>query len=663
MSQHGEVMGLWSALANRESRLLALLRTAVQIIWVTDAQGRAPITDSDPPDIADLTWSAFTGQSHPDASGDGWLKSIHPKDLPILLAAREQALRSGEGMQTEFRVRHRSGEWRSMACRGQAVRDHSGTVVAWFGTCTDVTSIRRAEAAHREAEDRLLAALDAGEMATWIWQARDQKFYWDATGGRLWGLEPSSASSADLASLRQYIHPDDRQATVRAAELTAATGVFHSAEFRTVRVDGRLQWLQTRGRVEKDEQGNVVRVIGVFVDVTKLKTAEESLRQTQKLQALGTLAGGIAHDFNNLVLVIGGNAQLALSDLPASHPAYASLEEISRAASRASDLVRRILTFAARQPLAAAVTPIEPAVREALQLVASAVPANVRIQTRFEDGGAYCTLGHTECELLVVNLVTNAMHAIDGAEGTVDVVVDLGPASELPAGLRAGQSYVRVSVSDTGAGMSAETRARIFEPFFTTKPKEKGTGLGLAVVHGIVSASGGAIEVRSEPGDGSTFALWLPRAVAAAATEPQPNDAAKPATRSEHILYVDDDEAIGFLIRRTLQRAGYRVTCSSDPQDAVALFRAKCADIDVVVTDLTMPGMNGFDLIEQLRLLRPEVPVLMTSGYTREEDQQRAAQMGIGRIVLKPDTVEELCRELELRCAELKQAREPEVRT
>jgi PAS domain S-box-containing protein len=172
------VTSLWAALASRESRLLALLRTAVQIIWVTDAQGRAPPPDAAPPDdIADLTWSAFTGMSQGEISGDGWLASIHRKDLPTLMQAREQALRDGQDLHTEFRVRDRTGEWRSMACHGAAVRNPAGEVIAWIGTCTDVSTIRRAEAAHREAEDRLLAALDAGEMATWIWQASDQRFY------------------------------------------------------------------------------------------------------------------------------------------------------------------------------------------------------------------------------------------------------------------------------------------------------------------------------------------------------------------------------------------------------------------------------------------------------------------------------------------------------
>lgn len=653
MKNQPAVVSLWTSIASRESRLLALLRTAVQIIWVTDAEGRASMDDPEPPaDIADLTWAAFTGMSNTEAAGAGWMAAVHPDDRAGVLAVKEKATRTGNDMQAEFRVRHRSGEWRSVVSSGQAVRDAAGAVIAWYGTCVDVTSIRRAEAAHREIQERLLAALDAGEMTTWIWQASDQRFYWDATGGRLWGLDPGQASSSDLAGLRPYIHPDDRAATIRAAELTAATGVFHSALFRVARPDGRLQWLQTRGRVEKDTNGHVVRVIGAFVDVTKLRTTEEALRQTQKLQALGTLAGGIAHDFNNLVLAIGGNAQLALADVDPPHPAYTSLQEIARAAARASDLVRRILAFATREPLAPAITPLQPAILDAVNLLAANVPSNVSIETHFDDETVACALGSAELGQVLTNLITNAIHALGTAPGTVRISVD--PLSaDLPAELNPGTAYVSVAIRDTGEGMSAETRARIFEPFFTTKPTGKGTGLGLAVVHGIVTAGGGALVVDSEVGRGSTFRVWLPRATQAVAAADD-RQAAPVAARGEHILYVDDDESIGYLMRRTLERAGYRVTCHVDAREVVQTFRNGGGDVDVVVTDLSMPGMSGFDLVVALRSIPADVPVLMTSGYTREDDQQRAAQLGIGRIILKPDTVEDLARELDRRCAELR---------
>ena len=536
-----DVKSLWAAIADREARLLALVKASAQIVWVTDKNGKV-LPDADPPaEIADLTWSAFTGLSQQSLGGNGWLAALHPDDLQTVASVIKRAQITGAPIECEFRVRHRSGAWRWVICRGSAVRTDSGEIVGWIGSCTDISAARETEEAYRESQQRLEAA-------------------------------------------------------------------------------------------------------------------EESLRHAQKMQALGTLAGGVAHDFNNLLLAISGNARLALSDLDERHSSHDALREIEKAAARGGDLVRRILTFSARQPAAPAITQLQPAIDEVLTLLRSGAPQNVRLTTRFDAATVTCTLGQTELHQIIVNLVNNSIQAIGENTGTVDVTVSVeDDASMLPRDLHSTQRYARIVINDSGCGMDADTRARIFEPFFTTKPRGKGTGLGLAVVHGIVQACGGAIAVASEVGAGTKFTLWLPLAVEhepAAAGTVIPQDTA--GGRGEHILYVDDDEAINFLIERTLARAGYRVTGCDDPHAAIRLFAENAGNFDVVVTDLTMPAMNGFDLIQELRAVRPDVPVIMTSGYVREADQARAADLGIGRIILKPHTIDELSRELHARCAELR---------
>jgi PAS domain S-box-containing protein len=496
-----------------------------------------------------------------------------------------------------------------------------------------------------------MAALEAGLISTWIWRVSDNTFWWDEAGEKLWGVDSTQPHTHDIGELLALVHPEDRPSIEAAIAKTVATGIAHGAEFRTLRRDGKLQWLSSRGRVEKDANGNIECVVGAFADITKLKAAEESLRHAQKMQALGTLAGGIAHDFNNLLLAINGNARLALDDVSREHASYRSLQEISKAATRATDLVRRILSFAARQPFAPATTPIMPAVEEALKLLELSMPRNIAVQVRCDDATLACALGAAELQQAIVNLSNNAVHAIGNRDGRIEIDVSSGGA--LPAELtQPADHYARIEVRDNGCGMDATTRARVFDPFFTTKPTGKGTGLGLAVVHGVVQGCGGAITVASELNRGSTFTLWLP--LAGTVTIPAlPADAAKRGG-GEHILYVDDDEAINFLIQRLLEQLGYRVTCCDDPTHAQRLFAADPHSFDIVVTDLSMPTMSGFDLILALKKIRNDVPTVLTSGYVREDDHARAINLGVDHVILKPNTIDELGHALDALCKRLR---------
>jgi PAS domain S-box-containing protein len=633
-----DIYSLWSTIADREARLLSLVEASAQIVWVTDKHGSVPINP--PKDVEHLTWHNFTGYPQEAMRGTDWLNAVHPEDRPSVVEVVRHAVATGDPVLAEFRVHHHSGEWRSMLARGKSIRDGAGDIVCFVGTCTDITPLRKTEAALRESQQRLLAALEAGQISTCIWRPEDDTLCWDESGPMLWGLQPGEQLSRCLEDLYERIHAEDRAVVREAVAAAVRSRGAVNVEFRTLRADGKLQWLSARGRVETDASGEPSQLSGGFADVTKVKVAEETLRQSQKTQALGTLAGGIAHDFNNLLLAISGNARLVLESMSANDPNHTAVEEIAKVAARASHLVRRILTFSARQPLLAANTPIRTAIDEALLLLRSSVPSNVKLCTHYSEEDLACALGAAELQQVIVNLITNAFHAIGQRSGRIEIDVSAGHMPpQAASALEPAPRGARIVVSDSGAGMDATTRARIFDPFFTTKPFGQGTGLGLAVVHGIVQGCGGCIDVVSDVDCGATFTLWLPLVTHLPSTPASTPDI---RGQGEHILYVDDEEAISFLIQRLLSRKGYRVTCCNSPTEALELLRADPSSFDVLVSDLTMPTLSGIDLIRAARDIRPGLPAILTSGYVRDEDHELAARVGIEHVILKPNTIDEM---------------------
>jgi signal transduction histidine kinase/ActR/RegA family two-component response regulator len=403
------------------------------------------------------------------------------------------------------------------------------------------------------------------------------------------------------------------------------------------------QWV-----LHRDTQGKPVRILEVNTDITARKRAEDLQLRSQKMESLGTLSGGIAHDFNNILLAITGNAKLATADLPPEHPVQRSLGEIVRASGRATDLVRRILAFSRPQELKLDVIQLAPVVKEAMNLLRSTLPAIVELRAKLPAELPAVVADSTQVHQIIVNLATNAAHAIGPRSGSIEFRLEEinlnGNRADQFTELRSGK-YVRLSVSDDGCGMDRAVLDRIFDPFFTTKGPGEGTGLGLSVVHGIMKTHEGAIRVYSEPGRGTNFHLYFPSTSALESSPESPREARR--GRNEHILYVDDEEALVELITRMLGRLGYKVSGYTDATRALEEFRSRPQDFDAVVTDLSMPHMSGFDFASELLAARPDIPIVMTSGYVRPEDQERAKRIGLREVILKPDTIEQLGRTLD----------------
>jgi PAS domain S-box-containing protein len=504
----------------------------------------------------------------------------------------------------------------------------------------------------RDITERKLAEEELRQQASLLGLGtvlvRDMKsriVFWSAGAAKLYKYSMEEALGKISHDILQTEFPEPLaqiEKTVRENGSWEGELVHHTGDGGKVVVAS--QWVQYH-----DAGGKPIRILEFNADITARKRAEEAQLRSQKLEGLGTLAGGIAHDFNNILLAINGNTKLAIADLAPDNPAQESLAEIAKASARATDLVRRILAFSRPQEMKREVLHLQPVVEEALKLVRATLPATIEFRTEFACDLPTVVADGTQIHQVIVNLATNAAHAIGEKNGVIEFRLDTATVGEGDtdpcAEMREGE-YVRLYVSDNGCGMERATLSRIFDPFFTTKGPGEGTGLGLSVVHGIMTNHGGTVRVYSEPGRGTAFHLYFPAVGREVETMPKPTQEME-CGRHEHILYVDDEEPLVFLATRMLERLGYKVTGHTDAAKALEEFRARPRDFDVVVTDLSMPKMSGFALARELLATRADVPIVLTSGYVRPEDQERALEMGLRDLILKPNTIEQLGRTLD----------------
>jgi PAS domain S-box-containing protein len=573
--------------------------------------------------------------------------AVHPDDRANTTLPK--AIESGALVfQCEVRLLWPDGQIRNVFALGKIHRDAAGKVIEAVGTVQDITERKQAEEAMQLAQARLVSALEGGRMGTWVWDISKGFIDWDNSMSLLFGRSPEELASGSIEPFFSWIHPQDNVRAREDIERVLQDGTTYDSEYRLFRPDKSVVWITSRGKLERDANGAPFRMTGICVDITDRKKMEEQLLQSQKMESLGTLAGGIAHDFNNILLAIGGNASLASADLPPDHPVQRSLQEISKASGRASSLVRQILAFSRRQSADRDRIAVQPVVEEALALLRATLPARIDIRSSFSPELPAILADSTQLHQIIMNLGTNSVRAMGEHLGLLEVNARVFNVTkefaESTARLREGQ-YVRISVSDNGCGMDSATMERIFDPFFTTQAPGQGTGLGLSVVHGIMKDHDGAVTVYSEPGKGTIFNLYFP---AAGATQEKKRDvAAMPNGHGERLLYVDDEDALVMLATRSLCKLGYEVTGFTDPVKALQTFKENPQHFAAVITDLSMPGMSGAELAREIIAIRRDVPVVITSGYIRPEDEANARVIGVRDMILKPDTIDELAKALQ----------------
>jgi PAS domain S-box-containing protein len=574
----------------------------------------------------------------------------HVRDAPITIAVtREEvvALRP----------------WRDETIR-VGVRTLILTLLGGLTMCGLLRQIRRVavgERALRESEERYALAMEGANEGHWDWDIGNDRLFLSRKMKMLYGIGAESEISTRTAWLEQIvIHPDDRprfEATFK--DHFEGLTPWYDCEYRVRQPDGDWHWLHARGRCLRDSQGKQVRFVGSTIDVNAQKLAqahkeqlEAQLRQSQKMEAIGTLAGGIAHDFNNILGAILGYGELAHQQSEEGSPLRRYLDNVMHAAERAQMLIERILGFSRSGLGDRAPVNVQFVIEETLELLEASLPAGIRLESRISSGNAAVIGDATYLHQVAMNLCTNAVQAMERG-GTLRVTLERIEVTEsraLSRGLLHPGPYVRLIVSDTGVGIPPAVLERMFDPFFTTKGVGQGTGLGLSLVHGIVTDLGGAIDVTSKAGEGTTFEIWLP--VTGETAIPSLEAASPlPRGRGETVMIVDDERPLVALAEEITAQLGYEPVGFDSSRAALAAFSAQPQRFDAVLTDEAMPDLVGTELASEIRRLRPAIPIILMSGYGGAQLTTRAAEIGVNEVLRKPlhrrDLAESLARVLE----------------
>jgi PAS domain S-box-containing protein len=487
----------------------------------------------------------------------------------------------------------------------------------------------RAEAAAERAkssEERFALATNATQDGLWDWNIVTGEVYFSVNYFGMLGYGPDELPN-HISSWEGLVHPEDWPAAQAASQSCIENRCERfEIEYRMRHHDGTWRWILGRGSaITRDDRGRALRMIGTHTETTARRLAEErnrqlenQLAQSQKMESVGRLAGGVAHDFNNMLAVILGHTELALEMAQKTDPLRADLEQIQQAANRSADLTRQLLTFARKQEITPVVLDLNELVESMFKMLQRLIGENISVQWQPCAGLWAVRADPSQMSQVLTNLCVNSRDAIAGV-GQLTIVTANCSLTDASCVSHAGAvpgDYVCLTVRDTGCGMDTETQSQIFEPFFTTRGKKGGTGLGLATVYGAVQQNGGFIKVRSALGQGATFTVWLPRHSASTLTPTKV--APQPKNGSATILLVEDESTVLLIERRMLERLSYRVLSANSPTEAFRVAAQHPEVIDLLVTDVVMPEMNGRELATRLRALRPAMQCLYVSGYTAD---------------------------------------------
>jgi PAS domain S-box-containing protein len=596
-------------------------------------------------------WCPATGEAHFDdryytmagyspgefpATPDSWRKHIHPDDLATVQHELDQLVRdAADTVSLQFRFRAKNDEWMWILGRGRVFkRNETGRPLWIIGTHTDITDLKRAEEERHRSENRFRQVVEKAHAGIFI-----------AQNGRFCYVNPSLASLSGYSSkeligrpIVDLVHPKDREMVIdRHIRRLQGEAFQDYYTFRAVNKEGKVLWMDVNAVLLEWQDRPAIMCF--LRDITQNKAMERQLLHAQKMQAIGTLAGGVAHDFNNILSAMMGFTEICLAETPRGSRTAHRLSRVMQAGQRASELVNQILAFSRQEETDLKPVNVSAIIKEALKLIRASIPSTITFQTKIDRDVGLVMAEPTRIHQVIMNLCANAAHAMREHGGVMnislaDCEVDNEDFTATIRGLVPG-AYVHLTVSDTGHGMEREFIKKIFDPYFTTKKRGEGTGLGLSVVHGIVTGLGGAITVYSESGKGSAFHVYLPQ-IPAGEEMTEPVGEMPLSEGNETILLVDDEAILLEMTGEMLENLGYTVVSRTSSVEALHAFEANPENYDLLVTDQTMPGMTGLELAENIRGLGGTLPVILCSGFSAGISAKRASAAGIQAVLKKP---------------------------
>lgn len=561
-----------------------------------------------------------------------FLDIVHPSDVERVKELLHESHVSGAGHSIEYRIIRQDGSVRWILDRGYPVHGEDGKLKFMCGTSTDITDLKKAQ------EER-------NELATAIEQSAERVIITDLDGKITYvnpAFEVSTGHRLDEvigqtpAILKSGHH---EKAFYEDMWNTILEGKTWNGQFVNKKKDGSLIYEQSTISPIRDASGKLTSFVQIARDITEEENLRRQLTQSQKMEAVGTLAGGIAHDFNNIIHAIMGYTELVMEDVAQESRAYRNLSHVLGAAGRSGEMVKQILTFSRQADQEVSSIDIGPLVKEGMKFLRASIPPNIDVAASIETNLGHIMADPTQIHQVLMNLCVNASQAIGGDKGKILVELERCNIDEAFAAshppLQPG-NHLRLRISDTGSGIPLSVKNKIFDPYFTTKEAGHGTGLGLSVVHGIVTSFHGSITVDSEEGAGTSFTILFPVIEEKASESVQTEDALDAERLSGRILLVDDEEIITEMMGSQLERLGLAVTATTDPDEASRLFSQDPHQFDLVITDLMMPGMSGTELSEIIRAVNKDVPIIISTGWSEKVPTETLKQLGISAVVNKP---------------------------